>query len=563
MLIENMENQIDAVIQPVYSRAIIKKGKSKYIRMGDKELTLHPNFKLFMHTKLSNPHYPPEIQAECALINFTVTEAGLEDQLLALVVKKERPDLACQKEELIKQQNEFKIKLKQLENDLLFRLANAEGDILENIELIENLEYSKKISMEIKEKVEIAKVTEVQINDASEAYRPAASRGALVFFLMNELYKIHSFYKFSLDSFVIVVNRAIDLVAERMNPKKKEKHEPVEGEEQPPEEDEDENKEDEPMTPRALNKRVEALTESITYEAFNYTRRGLFEKHKLLVATMLCLRILVRKKRVEEVEVMALIKKEVALEVPNQVESLKFIPESAWAAVKGLENVKLYANLISAMESEALQWRKWYADEKAEQAELPRTFKDISLFHRLLLLRALRPDRLSGALTQFVIENLGEPYIEQPAFDMVTTYAEMSPFTPVFFVLFPGVDPTPDVERIGKKCGVSIADGTLINISMGQGQEEIAIKALHAAGKSGHWIMLQNVHLMQSWLKVFERNLEIVCEDVHPNFRCFVSSEPPPLPEMETIPESVLQNAIKVANEAPQDLKANLRRAFA
>lgn len=51
------------------------------------------------------------------------------------------------------------------------------------------------------------------------------------------------------------------------------------------------------------------------------------------------------------------------------------------------------------MEGEALPWRKWYAEEKAEIAELPRTFKDISLFHRLLLLRAMRPDRLSGALT--------------------------------------------------------------------------------------------------------------------------------------------------------------------
>jgi dynein heavy chain len=95
VLIENLENTIDAVIQPVYARAVIKKGKSKYIKMGDKELTLSPNFNLFLHTKLSNPHYAPEIQAECTLINFTVTQAGLEDQLLALVVKKERPDLAA------------------------------------------------------------------------------------------------------------------------------------------------------------------------------------------------------------------------------------------------------------------------------------------------------------------------------------------------------------------------------------------------------------------------------------------------------------------------------------
>ena len=95
---------------------------------------------------------------------------------------------------------------------MLKQLAEAEGDILEDIALIESLEYSKKLSSEIKEKVEIAIVTEENINQASEFYRPAASRGALVFFLMNELYKIHSFYKFSLDSYVIVVKRAIDLV---------------------------------------------------------------------------------------------------------------------------------------------------------------------------------------------------------------------------------------------------------------------------------------------------------------------------------------------------------------
>lgn len=316
------------------------------------------------------------------------------------------------------------------------------------------------------------------------------------------------------------------------------------------------------VDPKVLQKRVEALTESITYESFNYTRRGTFERHKLLIATILCLRILVRKKKIEEAEVNALVKKEVALDVPHQAESLKFIPESAWAAVKGLENVKLFANLISQMEGEALAWRKWYGEEKAELAELPRTFKDLSLFHRLLLLRALRPDRLSGALTQFVNENIGEAFTEQPPFDIFTTYQEMNPSTPIFFVLFPGVDPTPEVERVGAKNGVSIAAGTFLNISMGQGQEDIAIKALHEAGKNGNWIMLQNVHLMQSWMKVFERNLEIVCENVHPKFRCFISSEPPPLPDMEIIPESILQNSIKVANEAPQDLKANLRRAF-
>jgi len=68
---------------------------------------------------------------------------------------------------------------------------------------------------------------------------------------------------------------------------------------------------------------------------------------------------------------------------------------------------------------------------------------------------------------------------------------------------------------------------------------------------------------MQTWMKSFEKNFEEVVDDgPHPDFRCFISSEPPGLPLMEIIPEAVLQNSLKVANEAPTDLKSNIRRAF-
>ena len=43
-------------------------------RLGDREVEVAPGFRLLLHTKLSNPHYPPEVQAEATLINFTVTE---------------------------------------------------------------------------------------------------------------------------------------------------------------------------------------------------------------------------------------------------------------------------------------------------------------------------------------------------------------------------------------------------------------------------------------------------------------------------------------------------------
>jgi len=59
-----------------------------------------------------------------------------------------------------------------------------------------------------------------------------------------------------------------------------------------------------------------------------------------------------------------------------------------------------------------MHWRKWYNEEKAELADPPKAYKELSKFHKLLLLRALRPDRLTSALSNFVFDNMGEKYIE-------------------------------------------------------------------------------------------------------------------------------------------------------
>lgn len=109
---------------------------------------------------------------------------------------------------------------------------------------------------------------------------------------------------------------------------------------------------------------------------------------------------------------------------------------------------------------------------------------------------------------------------------------------------------------------ITSANGRLVNISMGQGQEERALKELEKAASKGNWVMFQNVHLMQSWLKSFERKLEEVTPDAKESFRCMISSEPPPIATQQIIPESILQKCVKISNEAPSDIKANMRRAF-
>ena len=592
VILENIEESIDAVLSPIVARNFIRRGKTKLLKLGDKEISWSPKFKLILHTKLSNPHYPPEIQAETALINFTVTQDGLEDQLLSLVVKKERPDLAKQKEELIQQQNSFKIKLKELEEDLLFRLTNAQGDVLEDIELIENLETSKRIAEEVKEKMEIARITEIKIIKASEEYRSAASRGALIFFMMNELFKIHSFYRYSLESYLLVVIRAIDIVAEkyRANSAAAKKRAPApEGEVEEAKEvnesgevvpgeakevneskeqvevggEEEEEEIVQELSPRSLKTRVAELKESITYQSFLYTRRGLFEIHKLLIATMLCFRILIKDKVIDEGEFAVFINGKPMLDAGKQPDNLNFLSEYQWGMIKALDLMPIFQGLAANMESDYLQWKKWYLEEKAEAADLPRNFKDISGFHKLMLIKAMRLDRITSALSFFVRDSIGSGYIEQMPFSMYDTFKETSKMIPIFFVLFPGVDPTPEVEKVAELLDITGSNGKFRNIPMGQGQEKNAEVALNTLSEQGGWVMLQNVHLMQTWLKTLEATLEKVSKTAHENFRCFISSEPPALPDMQIVPESILQNCIKVANEAPQDLKANLRRAYA
>merc|ERR1711871_64629 len=145
---------------------------------------------------------------------------------------------------------------------------------------------------------------------------------------------------------------------------------------------------------------------------------------------------------------------------------------------------------------------------------------------------------------------------------MSATYDETTNQIPTFFVLFPGVDPTLWVENLGKTKGITFENGNFKNISMGQGQEKPAEAVVEQFAKSGGWVMLQNLHLMQTWVPKLERLLEVVQEGGHENFRCFISAEPPPFSNFKNMPESLMQGSVKVANEAPADIKSNILRGW-
>jgi dynein heavy chain len=90
LIIENVAEELEPSLDPVLQRAYTTKNKKFYIKLGDDSYEVHANFKLIMLSKLINPHYKPEYAAMCTIMNFIVTEDGLKDQLLALVVREEK-----------------------------------------------------------------------------------------------------------------------------------------------------------------------------------------------------------------------------------------------------------------------------------------------------------------------------------------------------------------------------------------------------------------------------------------------------------------------------------------
>jgi dynein heavy chain len=89
------------------------------IKLGDREVEYNKNFRFYMATKLSNPHYSPEVASKANIINFAVKEQGLEAQLLGIVVRNERPELEEQKDALVLSIAAGKKKLVELEDQIL------------------------------------------------------------------------------------------------------------------------------------------------------------------------------------------------------------------------------------------------------------------------------------------------------------------------------------------------------------------------------------------------------------------------------------------------------------
>jgi len=153
------------------------------------------------------------------------------------------------------------------------------------------------------------------------------------------------------------------------------------------------------------------------------------------------------------------------------------------------------------------RFKDWFNEVIPEEVKLPSDWRklDSTPFKKLLVIRALRPDRMNSALTTFIKANLprGEDFVNmdgslpfskilEASYEDATQETQLN--IPIFFILSAGADPVKDVEKMGKQYNFDVNRNNFFNISLGQGMDKYAEAKLEAGFRDGYWIMLQNVH---------------------------------------------------------------------
>ncbi|CAE8619847.1 unnamed protein product [Polarella glacialis] len=523
ILLENIGINLEPALEPILQQQKVKDGSGYIIKLGDKSVNYADTFKFFMTTTLPNPHYSPETSVKVTLLNFAITPIGLEDQMLGIVVARERPDLEEQKSQLVKDNAKMNKQLKEIEDEILHLLSASEGDVLEDDTLVDKVTASKSVSLEIAEKQEAGRLTEKDIDQARESYRAVAYRTAVLFFAITELAHVDPMYQYSLQWFQQLFSLVVD---------------------QSPKSD-------------VLEERLEILKDCFTDSLYQNICRGLFEKDKTLFSFALSVRIMKGDKRIDDAELRFLLVGPTSdLADVGSKPPAEWVGKQRWNEILTLSQLPAFQGFSENFTKSVSDWKKIYDSFEADKERLPEPYEQgLTALQKLCVIRSIRLDCLNSAVISFISQEIGSRFVEPPTFDIAKSFADSVNTSPLIFILSPGTDPVADVIRFAEKVGMS---KRFDSISLGQGQGPKATKMIEQAQMQGGWVLLSNCHLMESWMS----SLEAIVEQLNPdqqqnNFRLWLTSMP-----AKSFPVQVLQNGVKMTNEPPSGLRANLLRSY-
>ncbi|XP_071990308.1 cytoplasmic dynein 2 heavy chain 1 isoform X1 [Engystomops pustulosus] len=521
LIIQEMDG-VEPVLYPLLRKDLIAQGPRYVVQIGEKTIDYNEEFRLFLATRNPNPFIPPDASSIVTEVNFTTTRAGLRGQLLALTIQHEKPDLEEQKTKLLQQEEDKKIQLAKLEESLLETLATSQGNLLDNKDLISSLNQTKASSALIQESLSESHRLQISLDQERNAYLPLAESASKMYFIICDLSKINNMYRFSLAAFLRLFQRTLLSKQE----------------------------------PGSTEHRIKSLINSLKHMVYEYVCRSLFKADQLMFALHFVRGMHPEIFQENEWDVFTGViigdmfkksdsQKSLRDQIPSWIEQ-----ERAWAVAL------LKASLPPLYQSLNLEdtnlWSHFSKSSVCEQEFPAAVAKKLSLFQQVLVVQAVRPDRLQSAMAVFACRTLGLKELSPAPLNLKRLSKDTLAIEPILIIISPGADPSQELQElasaeVGRECYREVA--------MGQGQADVAIQTLRECAREGEWLCLKNLHLVISWLPVLEKELNTL--QPKPTFRLWLTAEVHP-----KFTPILLQSSLKITYEAPPGLKKNLLRTY-
>lgn len=254
------DDTIDAPLHQILGRNTVMQKTGKLAMLcANKQIEYNADFRLYLTTCLPNPHYGPEIASKITLIDFTLTESGLMEKILATIIAEERNDLQERKETHIVEMAKNSDLLYKLETNILDVLSSSEGNILEDENAINILSTSKNMSEEIQTKQITAVAVKTEIDLERQEYFVAARHASVLYRCIQRLAHINYMYQFSLDWFVRMF---VDNVRET------------------------------PKRHQTLSQRLREINQNFTQRIYQKTSQTLYKTDRMAFAFLICIELM-------------------------------------------------------------------------------------------------------------------------------------------------------------------------------------------------------------------------------------------------------------------------------
>jgi len=509
ILIQDAE-YMDPVMNHVLNREYQKTGGRVLIHLGKQEIDFSSRFKLYLTTRNPAATFAPDVCSRTTFVNFTVTQSSLQTQSLNKVLRSERPDVDERRLNLIIMQGDFKTRLRRLESQLLQALNNSHGNILDDDAVVETLENVKKEVGVITSKMAETDGVMAEVNEMTSEYVVVAQSCSAIFAVLEQLCHVNQFYQFSLQYFVEIFDTVLRSAKSSSHQKD-------------------------------YKSRVDEIVKLLFATTFHRTSLTVLQRDRPTFAMLL---VLAAPYKLDKTLFHALVDDDMQSgDVPTN-------RSDEFAVMAQVHSIPI----LEAYGVSALQWNALVTEDLSEDHVPPTPWNskeplDRGLFS-LVVMKALRADRLIPATERFILEVFGKDFLEDTGgFDDLID--QVSATTPIALCCNPGFDASFRVDNVAKHRGIRCS-----NIAMGSIEGlGSADKAISEAASSGSWAFIKNVHLAMPWLQSLGKRLDSL--KPHADFRLFLSMECSP-----KIPVSLLRISRVVMCEQPAGLRANIRDSF-